>query len=140
MAKCPFCAEDIAPAAVKCKHCGEWLSQPVAARAGNARQEVQALDKPKDQGVLPYVLLGLAVLYAVSPIDIIPDVPVVGWFDDFFVVAAAALNVLQHGMGQQNRLLVQIVGLLKWGVIAVGAVLILLVLLLGAVIIKLFSS
>jgi len=31
MKKCPFCAEEIQEGAIKCKHCGEFLSKKPAA-------------------------------------------------------------------------------------------------------------
>ncbi|KJU82905.1 protein containing DUF1232 [Candidatus Magnetobacterium bavaricum] len=105
----------------------------------------QYAGKPADKATvkslkLPLLLMLLTLVYDVSPVDIIPDVPIVGWIDDFFVTAAAALNVLHALVGAQNSALAMLVGILKWMVIFVGVIAVCLVLISMLGIIKLITS
>jgi uncharacterized membrane protein YkvA (DUF1232 family) len=43
---------------------------------------------------LPYILVAFALLYDISPADLIPDAPVIGWIDDIVVTLAAVANLL----------------------------------------------
>ena len=53
---------------------------------------VKKLDYTRSLNALGFVLLGL--LYGVSPIDIIPDIPVIGWTDDVLVLILTTLNLI----------------------------------------------
>lgn len=82
------------------------------------------------------VILGLAGLYGVSPVDIIPDIPVVGWVDDFLIIATAVLNCIQQFTAESIEILSNIAKTLKWICIIGGGIIILLLGLLAAFIIK----
>lgn len=88
------------------------------------------MDKGKRKKVWAWVLLGLGIVYDLSPLDVIPDVPVVGWIDDFFVTVAVVLNLLQQNSdGKRNRV-AKVAKWLKWGVIAIGILSLFVVMLL----------
>ena len=36
--------------------------------------------------VVPWVIMALCLLYGVSPVDIIPDIPIVGQIDDLMIM------------------------------------------------------
>ena len=51
-----------------------------------------------DRVVFMFVILVLAILYILSPVDAIPDaVPVIGWVDDAAVGVGAGAAVLAAG-------------------------------------------
>ncbi len=52
----------------------------------------------KNKKSLATIFLILAVIYILSPLDLIPDflVPVLGWVDDFAVGALAVINYLNQ--------------------------------------------
>ena len=82
----------------------------------------------------------LSIVYIFSPLDILPDVPVIGWLDDFFIVATAVLNLIQGYTEDNNQSLSRLLRIFKWVLIVLGVICIVLVLLLGALIVQLLSS
>ncbi len=87
-----------------------------------------------------WVLFAISMLYAISPVDIIPDVPIIGWIDDFFIATTGSLNLIQAELAKTNNGLSSLIQLIKWGVIGLGIIIILLLVLLGSVIVSLFTE
>ena len=84
---------------------------------------VEVFEESSQQSmVMPVSLFVMAILYLMSPIDIIPDVPIVGHIDDFFITAIATLNLLQKWLQNQSSILASILGFFKWLVIFTGIV------------------
>lgn len=86
------------------------------------------------------IITVLGAIYAISPLDIIPDIPVIGWIDDFFVLSAAILNLLEHTTGRTHYTLRKGLKAAKWIMIILGIIVILLLVLIGALIINWLSD
>ena len=86
-----------------------------------------------------WVLMVLYLLYGVSPVDIIPDIPVVGQIDDLIILASGSLNLARRYMERADSSLTTIVKVTKWIVIALGAIVILLLALFAVAIVNLFK-
>ena len=92
------------------------------------------MDMEKKQ-ITSLVLAGLAVLYDISPVDVIPDIPVVGWVDDFFITATAGLNLIQQYTSESMQWLSTIAKTLKWLTIILGVIVVLLVAIFASMIV-----
>lgn len=86
------------------------------------------------------ILAGLAVLYDISPVDIIPDIPVVGWVDDFFITATAGLNLIEQYTSESMQWLSTIAKTLKWLTIILGVIVVLLVAIFASLIVSFFTN
>ena len=89
--------------------------------------------------VVPWVIMVLCLLYGVSPVDIIPDIPIVGPIDDLIILASGSLNLAHRYMERADPSLTTIVKVVKWIVIALGAIVILLLALFAVAIVNLFK-
>ena len=94
----------------------------------------------KKKQITSLVLAGLAVLYDISPVDVIPDIPVVGWVDDFFITATAGLNLIQQYTSESMQWLSTIAKTLKWLTIILGVIVVLLVAIFASMIVSFFTN
>lgn len=62
-------------------------------------EDGKSSDKKKPGGLkklLAIAIVIIAIIYDISPIDLIPDVPVVGWIDDVVVSVLAFANLIKQ--------------------------------------------
>ena len=85
------------------------------------------------------ILLIGAIVYDFIPADLIPDIPVIGWIDDFFVTSSALFNCIQQFTENGNELLTRVMKWLKWTCLLLAVLIILVFLLLTATIISIFK-
>ena len=98
-------------------------------------------NQPASQGIKPWIPLILALIYTVSPIDLIPDfIPIVGWFEDALLVIVGGLNGIQNGVLEANSSLRTLIKYLKWGLLIIGGIAILFVVLLVVLVFKVVSK
>ena len=89
----------------------------------NESSEVEVISQvPERSLVMPVVLLVLAILYDLSPIDIIPDIPVIGYVDDLIITAIATLNLMQKWFEDTSGILAAALGFMKWLVVLIGII------------------
>ena len=85
------------------------------------------------------ILLIGAIVYDFIPADLIPDITVIGWIDDFFVTSSALFNCIQQFSDDGNEILTRIMKWLKWTCLLLAVLIILVFLLLTATIISIFK-
>lgn len=82
----------------------------------------------KGKVVMAWIFVILALIYDINPVDILPDIPVIGWMDDSFLTLITVINLLQQksresGHAETSRTMKA----LKWLFIVFGIVVVFVV-------------
>lgn len=97
--------------------------------------------KPAQSGIVPWIPLILAVIYTVSPVDLVPDVlPILGWFEDALFLLVGGLNGVQNGVVDANSYIRKIIKYIKWGLFIIGGIGILIIVLLVVLVFKVAAN
>ena len=94
------------------------------------------VEESQSKKVWSWIILIAAIIYGVSPVDLIPDVPVVGWIDDVTIVTAALTNFIQQQFFQTNNSLNKLFKIAKWILISIAVLIILVAVLIITLIVK----
>lgn len=83
--------------------------------------EILSREKSVSPHAGAWVLIAIAVLYSIAPLDFIPDVITpYGWVDDILVVAISIINLVQSYLMPKNEALAKIIKRIKWIVIGLA--------------------
>jgi uncharacterized membrane protein YkvA (DUF1232 family) len=133
--KCPACQTINSVVTDTCAGCGASLV--TTPKEGSRSSLADKITTGEARSYSPYILFALAILYTISPVDLIPDVPIVGWIDDLLFLLLSGSNLLEKGVGATHPNLKHALRLFKWVVLISGVIAIAVLGLLGAVIYKL---
>ena len=98
-------------------------------------------NKPAQSGIVPWIPLILALIYTVSPVDLVPDVlPVLGCFEDALFLLVGGLNGVQNGVVDANSSIRKIIKYIKWGLFIIGGIGILIIVLLAVLVFKVAAN
>ena len=98
------------------------------------------LEKKEVSHVGAWIWAVLGLIYAISPIDLLPDaIPVAGWVDDILITVTSGLNLIQSYLKESNEHLAKIVKGIKWVIIVLGILIVAIIALIVVGIAHLFA-
>ena len=98
------------------------------------------LEEKEESHVGAWIWAVLGIIYAISPVDLLPDViPVAGWVDDILITVTGGLNLIQSYLKESNEHLAKIVKGIKWVLIVLGILIIAIIALVVVGIANLFA-